>query len=230
MLTRQEARDFYDRSGGKQAGQSFYEKPAIERLIELGDFGSAQAVVEFGCGTGGFAERLMEEELPISATYAGFDLSETMTQQTRQRLVPWGSRVSVTQTDGRPRIPLPPASCDRFVANYVFDLLPTQDIARTLDQAWQILRPGGLLCVSNLTYGTTFASRLVIAGWLAVHSLRPSMVGGCRPLSFSDYLGPASWKILYTTTVVKRGVPSEILVARPRAHSREAGGIERLIE
>ncbi len=230
MLTRQQARDFYDRSGNKKNRRPFYEKRAIERLIELGDFGSAQAVVEFGCGAGAFAQRLMEEELPMSATYAAFDLSETMVQLTRKRLVPFGSRVSVTKTDGRPRIPLPPASCDRFVGTYVFDLLPSQDISRTLDQAWKVLRPGGLLCAANLTYGTTFPSRLVIAGWLALHSLRPSIVGGCRPLSFSDYLGPASWKILYTTTVVVRGIPSEILIARPRAHSREAGGIDRLIE
>lgn len=230
MLTRQQARDHYDRSGDLKDRRPSHEKRAIERLVELGDFGSAQAVVEFGCGNGSFAQRLMEEEMPMASTYAAFDLSEKMVQLARRRLVPFGSRVSITHTDGRPRIPLPPASCDRFVGNYVFDLLPSRDINRTLDQAWKVLRPGGLLCVVNLTYGTTVPSRLVIAGWLALHSLRPSIVGGSRPLSFSDYLGPASWKILYTTTVVARGVPSEILIARPRAHSRGAGGIDRLIE
>ncbi len=178
MLTRQQARDFYDRFGRRQDRQSFYERRPIDRMVELGDFGSAEAVVEFGCGTGTFAQRLMDEELPSNATYAGFDLSETMTKMTRRRLVPYGARVSVTRTDGRPRIPLPPDSCDRFVSNYVLDLLPIGDITRTLDQAYKVLRPDGLLCLTSLTFGTNALSKMTIAVWLAVHSLKPSLVGG----------------------------------------------------
>ena len=220
ILTRQQARNFYDRFGRRQDRQAFYENVALKRLLELGDFGSAEAIVEFGCGTGKFAQNLLEEHLPENATYIGFDLSETMVQLTRKRLVPAGSRASVVRTDGRPRVPLPPTSCDRFVSTYVLDLLSNQDISRTLAQAWKVLRPGGLLCLTGLTYGTTLISKLVVASWLAIHSLRPSLVGGCRPITLSDFLGPASWKILYSTTVVSWGVPSEVLIAKPRAHAQ----------
>ena len=224
ILTRQQARDFYDRFGRRQDRQAFYERRAIDRLIELGEFDSAEAVVEFGCGTGVFAQRLMESELPGTATYAGFDLSETMTRLTRRRLVPFGARVSLTQTDGRPRIPLPAHSCDRFVSNYVFDLLPNQDITRTLEQAWKVLRPDGLLCLTSLTFGTNVLSKLTIAAWLAIHSLKPSLLGGCRPIALTDYLGPASWKVLYSTTMVAYGVPSQVLVAQPRGHGQDQSG------
>lgn len=224
MLTRQQARDFYDRFGRRQDRQALYERRPIDRLIELGDFGSAEAVVEFGCGTGAFAQRLMESELPGDATYAGFDLSETMTRLTRKRLVPFGVRSSVSQTDGRPRIPLPPQSCDRFVSNYVLDLLSNQDITRALEQAWKVLRPDGLLCLTSLTFGTNALSKLTISAWLAIHSLKPSLVGGCRPISLNDYLGPASWKILHSTTIVAYGVPSQVLVAQPRGHGQDQSG------
>jgi ubiquinone/menaquinone biosynthesis C-methylase UbiE len=93
ILTRQQARDFYDRFGRLQDRQAFYEKAALNRLVELGDFGSAEAIVEFGCGTGKFAQHLMEEHVPENGTYIGFDLSETMVQLTRNRLVPFGARV-----------------------------------------------------------------------------------------------------------------------------------------
>ena len=129
------------------------------------------------------------------------------------------------ETDGRPRLPLPASSCDRFVSNYVFDLLSGQDVLRTLDQAWKVLRPDGLLCLTSLTYGTTLSSRLTIAAWLAVHSLRPSLVGGCRPIVLTDFLGPASWKILFSKTVISCGVPSQVLIARPRTHSRDETGL-----
>ena len=230
MLTRQQARDFYDRFGRRQDRQAFYERRAVDRLVELGDFGSAEAVVEFGCGTGAFAQRLMESELPGNATYAGFDLSATMSELTRKRLEPFGARVSVTRTDGRPRIPLPSGSCDRFVSNYVLDLLPNQDVTRTLEQAWRALRHDGLLCLTSLTFGTNTLSRLTIAPWLAVHSLRPSLVGGCRPISLTDYLGPASWKVLHSTTIVAFGIPSQILVARPRGHGQDQSGAHNQVE
>ena len=230
ILTRQQARDFYDRFGRRQDRQAFYEQAAIDRLLELGEFESAEAVVEFGCGTGRFAQTLVEKHLSGSATYIGFDLSETMVQLTRKRLVPAGSRASVVRTDGRPRVPLPPTSCDRFISTYVLDLLSNQDISRTLAQAWKVLRPDGLLCLTGLTYGTTFVSRWVVACWLAIHSLRPSLVGGCRPISLTDFLGPASWKVLYSTTVVSWGVPSEILIAKPRAHAQPGEGIDRRLD
>jgi SAM-dependent methyltransferase len=226
-LTRKQARDFYDRYGRRLKGQAFYGRQALEHLVEHGDFGTANAVVEFGCGTGSFARRLLAEELHEDATYAAFDLSETMIDLTRKRLEPFGSRVEVIRTDGRPRVPLPASSCDRFVSNYVFDLLSGQDVLRTLDQAWKVLRPDGRLCLTSLTYGTTLSSKLTIAAWLAVHSLRPSAVGGCRPIVLNDYLGPASWKVLFSKTVISYGVPSQVLVASPRTHTRNEEGRDR---
>jgi ubiquinone/menaquinone biosynthesis C-methylase UbiE len=224
MLTRQQAREFYDRRGGQRNRHPRHERKAIKRLIEFSDFQSAESVVDFGCGSGILGERLLEHELPPEATYAGFDLSEAMVQACRKRLIRFGARASVTRTDGRPRIPMPPESCDRFVSTYVLDLLPSPDIARTLEQAWKVLRPDGLLCLASVTYGTTALARLVIAGWLAAHSLRPSLVGGCRPVSLSDYLGPASWKVLHSSTVTWWGVPSQVLVARPTAHGHGNAG------
>jgi SAM-dependent methyltransferase len=227
ILTRQEARDLYNRFSGSRGDFAFYARPAVDRLVEHGDFKSAAAVVEFGCGTGALAQRLMEQVLPIYAGYSGFDLAENMVQKTRQRLVPFGARVSVTRTDGRPRVPLPPHSCDRFVSTYVLDLMASQDIAKLLGQAWTVLRPGGLLCLANLSFGTTPLSKLVMNLWQKLHASRPAVVGGCRPIAVSSYLGPASWKILYQSTVISKGVPTEILIARPRAHA-EPGVVKTL--
>ena len=50
LLTRQQARSYYDKSGRWEDNLSFYGRPAIKRLLEHGDFGTASEVVEFGCG------------------------------------------------------------------------------------------------------------------------------------------------------------------------------------
>ena len=219
ILTRQQAREFYDRLGASRDGHPFYARRAIRRLVEHSEFESASSVVEFGCGTGALAARLMEHVLPDYAKYTAFDLSQTMVQNTRRRLVKFGARVTITQTDGRPRVPLPPRCCDRFVSTYVLDLLSGPDIAKLLGQAWTLLRPDGLLCLTSLTFGRTPVSKLVIAIWQKVHLRSPEKVGGHRPISLSSYLGPASWKIVHSSTVVSRGVPSEVVIARPRGHS-----------
>ena len=51
MLSRDEAKAFYDRFGAKQDSQGFYEDRALEDLMEHVDVDEAEAGFEFGCGT-----------------------------------------------------------------------------------------------------------------------------------------------------------------------------------
>jgi SAM-dependent methyltransferase len=62
-LSHDEARRAYDRIGSLQDSQAFYEDVATSLLLQHGDFPSARSVFEFGCGTGRFAQRLLEEQL-----------------------------------------------------------------------------------------------------------------------------------------------------------------------
>ena len=64
---RDNVRAFYDRFGGKQDWQRFYEDPALRDLICHGSFDEAHAVVEFGCGTGRLAEHLLRDYLSDAA-------------------------------------------------------------------------------------------------------------------------------------------------------------------
>src|ERR1700730_7246494 len=99
-LTPAQAREFYDRLGARQDWNRFYEQAAIDRMIEQGDFGNAHSVVEFGCGTGRSAERLLSRKLPSGATYPGFDLSATMANLATERVAPFGTRAQIVKTDG----------------------------------------------------------------------------------------------------------------------------------
>lgn len=214
MLSRDEARRFYDRFGARQDSQAFYEDRALDALIRSGDFENAQRVVEFGCGTGRFAARLLGELLPATATYAGFDLSATMVSLARERLRELGERARVEPSDGSAELPLPAGDCDRFVSTYVLDLLSEGEIQQVLAEAHRLLVPGGLLCVTGLTTGVGPLSRVLIAVWRAVHWLKPSLVGGCRPVEVVPLLPEADWEVAHSAKVVAWGIPSEVLVAR----------------
>lgn len=212
-LTREQARRVYDRIGGLQDSQAFYEDRATELMILHGRFATAQRVFEFGCGTGRLALRLLTEHLPASATYRAVDLSPTMVRLATERLGPFASRAAVQLSDGDPPVREPSASCDRFVSSYVLDLLSDEDIAGVLREAHRIVQPGGLLCLSSLSTGSGPASRVVARLWSAVHRLRPSLVGGCRPLELVGRLSASEWKLLHHGRVSPFAVPSEVVVA-----------------
>lgn len=101
ILTRGEARAFYDKFGSKQDSQAFYEAAALDQLVENSSFATAQSVFEFGCGTGRFAFDLLQRHVPADAVYRGVDISSTMVRLASARLAPFGERAAVTLGAGR---------------------------------------------------------------------------------------------------------------------------------
>jgi ubiquinone/menaquinone biosynthesis C-methylase UbiE len=221
-LSHDEARAFYDHFGSKQDWQRFYEGPALVELIRHGSFAEASAVVEFGCGTGRLAELLLQNHLPDSATYLALDISSTMVSLSRNRLARFGNRVRVAQTGGSPLLGEPSASCDRFISSYVVDLLAVDDITTLIAEAHRLLRWSGRIGFVGLTHGATAAARLVEHLWVAVHRIRPSWVGGCRPVSLTDFVG-SEWQVTHHGVVTSFAISSEVIVAQkvPRVTARE---------
>jgi ubiquinone/menaquinone biosynthesis C-methylase UbiE len=213
VLTREQARRYYDGFGSLQDRQAFYEDAALDELRRLSAFPQAEAVLEFGCGTGRFAEKLLRDELTQNARYLGFDQSGTMIELARQRLESFGPRAAVRQTDGSPHFDVDDAGFDRVVSTYVLDLLSLADIRAAISEAHRALVPGGLLCLTGLTLGRSAIGRMVAGLWQTIHSLRPALVGGCRPLEIGEYLPSPRWQVRDRIVLERFGIPSEIVVA-----------------
>ena len=222
VLSRDEARAFYDRFGAKQDSQGFYEDAPLAELVEHADFDEAEAVFEFGCGTGRFAEGLLEHHLPLTASYRGVDLSETMVALARARVKRFEDRAEVALSDGSMRMSAPEGSIERVVCTYVLDLLSDEDIRKFLGESLRVLTEDGKLCLTGLTKGTTVLSRIVTFVWSSIHRLRPALVGGCRPIRMIDYLDDGDWEIQHRRVVIRYGIPSEVIVATPRPPRPEA--------
>lgn len=203
----------YDRIGRWQDTQRFYENAAIEALLAGLDLGRARAVVEFGCGTGRLAERLLDGWLPADATYLALDSSATMAGLAAERLARFGGRAAVHRTDGAPRIEAPDGAFDRFLSLYVLDVLAPEDVRAVVGEARRTLEDGGRAGFVSLTRPTEPASRAVIAAWTFLHGLHPALTGGCRPIVLADWVRPPEWEVLHDESVTRWGVPSEVLVA-----------------
>jgi SAM-dependent methyltransferase len=214
-LSPEQARRTYDRIGRAQDWQRFYEDPATAELIAHSTFGDARAVFELGCGTGRFAARLLAEHLPPAATYSGVDVSPRMVTLASERLAPWRDRATVALADGTERVPVPDGGVDRFVSNYVFDLLSPEASRAALDEAHRVLAPGGLLCVAGLTVAERGVARLVSRAWKGAWMRWPALVGGCRPIRLVDALDPAAWDVRHRRLVTAWGITSEAVTAAP---------------
>ena len=185
----------------------------MDEIAWRGDFYNAAAVLEFGCGTGRFAARLLETKLPASATYLGLDVSSTMVGLTREALAPWHGRARVELSDGSTTLPVADGEFDRFLSTYVLDLLSPSDSARLLEEAHRVLRPGGLLALASLTPGSTPPSRALAGLWKGLWRIDPRAVGGCRPVELAALVAPECWRVRDRLTVTKWALSSEVLVA-----------------
>jgi len=213
ILSHEDARSTYDRIGSIQDTQGFYEDRATDLLLDHGDFQSAAALFEFGCGTGRFALRLFKDWLSPEARYRGVDLSPKMVSLARARLAPYSPRAQVLLTEGGPPVDEPTESYDRFVSNYVFDLLSEEEICAILREAHRMLRGNGLLCLTGLSTGIGPLSNAVARIWSWVQARRPSAVGGCRPIDVLPLLSSSSWNVRHHTKLIRFGITSEVLVA-----------------
>jgi ubiquinone/menaquinone biosynthesis C-methylase UbiE len=184
-------------------------------LLKHARFDATHAVVEFGCGTGRFAEQLLGTFLPNDATYWGGDVSATIIELSRRRLTHFGDRAAPWKSAGEISLPLPSESADRFVSNYVLDILSFDEIDAMFGEAERILKKDGLLCLTGLTNGRGLFSKLWTAFWNARFAINPKWVGGCRPIEVHGYLN-ADWEIEHYRVVVARGISSEVIVARKR--------------
>jgi ubiquinone/menaquinone biosynthesis C-methylase UbiE len=230
MLTHQQAISFYNRLGARQDWQAFFEAPATRELIASASFETAQAVFEFGCGTGAFAELVLSHHLPPQARYLAVESSATMVRLAQSRLERFGARVTVRQTDGSLWFGERSGAFDRFVSNYVLDLLSVSDMAQLLDEAHRLLVADGRICLVSLTRGSTPLARLVTWTWTRLYAISPWLVGGCRPLELRDYLLHTGFYPDDTQVITRFGVSSEVVVASKTSSKGEylpAGKEER---
>ena len=216
FITHRQARRFYDLIGRAQDARPLSERRALNALATHGAFAEAAVVLEFGCGTGRFAARLLRDELPADAAYLGLDVSPHMVGLAHAAVAPWAGRARIELTDGAIHLPVADAFCDRVLSTYVLDLLSPADAAAFVREARRVLRPGGLLAVASLSPGRTAPARLVTALWQAIWRLNPALLGGCRPLTLRGLLDPEQWDVRAGMSVTDWFLSSEVLVARRR--------------
>ncbi len=210
-LSHADVETFYDAFGARQDGAGYYEDVTLAELTRFANFEAATSIVEFGCGTGRFAEEMLHLN---NALYWGCDISSTMIDLSQKKLSHFGERVTLMKSSGEVTLPLQDESCDRFVSNYVLDILSADEIESVLREARRVLKPNGLLCLTGLTHGKGLFSKAWTAFWNLRFDLNSKWVGGCRPVALTEFLD--GWESIHHNVVTVGGISSEVVVGKKK--------------
>ena len=134
----------YDR--GKRESQlrdqEFLTQPLLEALKNVPE----PFVLDFAAGTGRLSYALMSQP-EFKGRIIALDLSQGMLEQAASKLGPYSARVELLRHVSLP-LPFPDAAFDTVCALEVLELFP--NMGEPLRELTRVLRPGGLLYISDL--------------------------------------------------------------------------------
>ena len=117
----------------------------VDPLLEWLDGVQRPLILDVGAGTGRFSKAMLSDER-FDGQIWGLDLSIGMLRRARERLAPFGERCTLIWEDAD-ALPFPGECFDAVVCLEALEFTPNPE--RTLGELMRVLRPGGVLLLTN---------------------------------------------------------------------------------
>jgi len=184
------------------------ESKARNRAIELADIQDGQSILEVAVGTGLAFYEIVKRN-PNGAN-TGIDLSKGMLDKAKKR-VGRLSRGNYSLDIGSAfNLNIEDESIDTLVNNYMFDLIPFEDMDKILEEFKRVLKKDGKLILVNMTEGERFGSKL----YDSIYNISPKTMGGCRGVKLSDKFKKHHFRVEIREYYQQMLFPSEVILAR----------------
>jgi len=100
-------------------------------------------------------------------------------------------------------------SVDILFNNYMFDLIPFDQMDTVINEFARVLKPGGKLVLVNMTKAEQFGAGL----YERSYRISPTLMGGCRGVKLSNLLTKHGFKVEIREYVQQMLFPSEVILA-----------------
>lgn len=184
------------------------ESRARTRAIELAGIKDGQSIFEVAVGTGlAFYEIVRRNP---NGSNIGIDLSNGMLAKAKKRLGQL-SEVNYSLKIGSAfHLSIEDESVDTLVNNYMFDLIPFEDMDKILLEFKRVLKKDGKLVLVNMTEGERFGSKL----YDLIYNISPKTMGGCRGVKLTEKLQKFGFNVEVRAYYQQMLFPSEVILAR----------------
>ena len=183
------------------------ESRARTRAIELAEIKDGSHVMEVAVGTGlAFYEIVKRNP---NGTNTGIDLSLGMLEKAKKRLKTISYANYSLNVGTTFQLKMVDESIDVLMNNYMFDLIPFEDMDRVLKEFRRVLKREGRLVLVNMTEGEGFGSKL----YDVVYNLSPKTMGGCRGVKLSRRLEQHGFRVETREYFQQMLFPSEVILA-----------------
>jgi ubiquinone/menaquinone biosynthesis C-methylase UbiE len=183
------------------------ESRARNRAIELARIKDGQNILEVAVGTGLAFQEIVKRN--PHGRNAGIDLSRGMLEKAKKRLEKLAGTNYSLSLGTAFDLSAATESVDLLFNNYMFDLLPYEDMDRVLNEFKRVLKQGGKLILINMTEGETIGSKL----YDFVYRLSPKTMGGCRGVQLAAKLKQHGFMVETREYHQQMLFPSEIILA-----------------
>jgi len=183
------------------------ESRARSRAIELAAIKDGQQILEVAVGTG-LAFHEIAKRNP-HGNNVGIDLSPGMLKKAKTRVSALTEANYSLSTGTAFDLQIETGSIDLLVNNYMFDLIPFNDMDKVLREFKRVLKPGGRLILVNMTKGERFGSTL----YDRIYRFSPKTMGGCRGVRMTEKLKQHGFIVDVREYHQQLLFPSEVILA-----------------
>jgi ubiquinone/menaquinone biosynthesis C-methylase UbiE len=184
------------------------ESRARSRALELAEIKNGLNILEVAVGTGlAFYEIVKRNP---DGTNIGIDISAGMLKKAEKRLSRLSGanyelkKASAFNLEGKD------AQFDVLINNYMFDLIPFDQMDVVLTEFKRKLKKEGKLVLVNMTLGEKFGSGI----YDLVYRVSPRLMGGCRGIRLSEKLKEHGFHVKLREYHQQCLFPSEIIFAQ----------------
>jgi ubiquinone/menaquinone biosynthesis C-methylase UbiE len=168
------------------------ESHARSRAMELAEIKNGQKILEVAVGTGlAFYEIVKRNPDGTNIGHlsgANYELKQA----------------SAFQLEGED------AQFDVLINNYMFDLIPFDQMDAILAEFKRVLKTGGKLVLVNMTIGEKFGSGI----YDFMYRVSPRLMGGCRGIRLSEKLNEHGFNVKVREYHQQCLLPSEVILAQ----------------
>jgi ubiquinone/menaquinone biosynthesis C-methylase UbiE len=183
------------------------ESRARTRAIELAEIKDGSHVMEVAVGTGLAFHEIVGRN--PNGTNTGIDLSSGMLEKAKKRLETISSANYSLDIGTAFQLKVADESIDVLMNNYMFDLIPFEDMDKVLKEFKRVLKREGRLVLVNMTEGERFGSNL----YDVIYNLSPKTMGGCRGVKLSRRLERHGFRVETREYFQQMLFPSEVILA-----------------